>query len=374
MPEARLSEVSAGVAYLEHYPAAGDGAHRLLLDRFPYCIGRSSAAHYCISSPQVSKEHVQIVRDGDRFRIRDLGSTNGTFVNGERVQEAVLNHGDIVHVAHKEFRFGQESAALPSSSEVVGTDHASSHMPVSAIQNTEHLKQLLRSQSVRILFQPIVDLRTGQAAGYEALGRGTHDRLNPSPAFLFSLAAQSNLGPELSRLFRRTAVREVAKLPPNCRIFLNLHRSELRDAAFLKTLEGLPDALGGGREAVIELHEEAVANTAAMRRLRERLSALGIGLAYDDFGAGQARLSELADVPPDFLKLDRTLVDGLHRAPARQELVRALTRVSTGLGIRLIAEGIENADEAEVCRDLGCHFGQGYFFGRPQPGARFSAV
>jgi EAL domain-containing protein (putative c-di-GMP-specific phosphodiesterase class I) len=118
---------------------------------------------------------------------------------------------------------------------------------------------------------------------------------------------------------------------------------------------------------VLELHEEAVTDAGAMRQLRERLVVLGVGLAYDDFGAGQARLSELADAPPDYLKLDKTLIHGPHQAPARQELVRALVRVGADLGIRLIAEGVEAEEEAAVCLRLGCEFGQGYYFGRPQP-------
>ena len=118
----------------------------------------------------MSKEHAQIVRVGDVIVIRDVGSTNGTFVNGRRVQEALLNHGDIVHVAHKEFRFGLDAIAAAPGGEIANTDHASGPLPVSAIQNADYLRELLRRQGVRTLFQPIVDLRTGAAMGHEALG------------------------------------------------------------------------------------------------------------------------------------------------------------------------------------------------------------
>jgi EAL domain-containing protein (putative c-di-GMP-specific phosphodiesterase class I) len=366
MPDALLTTALAAVAYLEHYPESGEGAHRLLLEHLPFCIGRSASAHYCINSRHVSKEHAQIVRDGERILIRDLGSTNGTFVNGQRVQEALLSHGDIVHVSHKEFRFGQDCAA-ELGGEVGLTDHASGPLPASAIQNAGFLKELLKRRNVRTLFQPIVDLRTQILLGHEALGRGTHDKLSPSPAYLFSVAAQCNLAAELSRLFRGVAVQEAGALHADSLIFLNLHPSELRNDAFLKSLKDVTETLGPKRQVVLEFHEEAVAGIEAIRRLRDELNELGIGLAYDDFGAGQARLSELADVPPDFIKLDKSLVHNLHEAQGRQELVRALVRVSTDLGIRLIAEGIEMAAEAEVCLDLGCHFGQGYFLGRPQP-------
>ena len=365
MPDVLPANAPTSVAFLEHYPETGEGAHRLLLDHFPYCIGRNSSAHYCINSRHVSKEHAQLVRDGGLIIIRDLGSTNGTFVNGQRVAEAVLSHGDIVHVAHKEFRFGRDDAVVLEG-DVSNTDRASNSRPVSAIQNAEYLKELLRREGVRTLFQPIVDLRTTEAVGHEALGRGTHDKLSAGPAYLFSVAAQCNLAPELSRLFRRVAVGDAAGLPAVARVFLNLHPAELREATFLKSLEAVPAALGG-RQVVLEFHEEAVTDRAAMRRLRDQLTALGIGLAYDDFGAGQSRLSELADVPPDYVKLDKSLIHDLHESAGRQELVRALARLAGDLGIRIIAEGVEIQEEADVCLDLGCHFGQGYYFGRPQP-------
>jgi EAL domain-containing protein (putative c-di-GMP-specific phosphodiesterase class I) len=362
----------AAVAYLEHYPESGEGAHRILLDHYPFSIGRSSSAHYCIHSRHVSKEHAQIVCDGPSIGIRDLGSTNGTFVNGQRIQEAVLRHGDIVHIGDKEFRFVQDDTL--QSGEFVPTDRRTGPPPRSAIQNAEFLKELLHRQAVRTLFQPILDLRTGAVMGFESLGRGTHDKLSPNPEYLFGVAAQFNLAPELSQLLRCVAVQEAQKLPAGSCIFFNLHPSEVGSGSLIKSLEGVPEALGGQRQMVLEFHEEAVADATAMRRLRAQLRALGIGLAYDDFGIGQARLTELADVPPDFIKLDKSLIHDIHLAQSRQELVRALTRVSTDLGICLIAEGIEAPEEAEVCRSLGCHFGQGYWFGRPQPVAVFSSL
>jgi EAL domain-containing protein (putative c-di-GMP-specific phosphodiesterase class I) len=359
--------------YLEHYPEAGGWSYRLLLDRFPFLIGRSASAHYCINSRQVSKEHAEIVQAGEELRIRDLGSTNGTFVNGQRVVETPLFHGDIVHVAHKEFRFCHEVAAAEIDANALLTEYAASPLPFSIIQGGEHLQDLLRNERVQIVFQPIVDLKTQEPLGYESLGRGAHDKLSPNPTMLLGMAVQCDLAPELSCLFREVAVREAALLPDGAHVFINLHPSELRNEAQLNaSLAGIPAALGGEKRAVVEFHEDSVADPASIRRFRDQLHALGIGLAYDDFGAGQARLSELAEVPPDFVKLDKSLTRGIHQAKARQELVQALTRVCTDLGIRVIAEGIESLEEAETCAALGCQFGQGFLFGRPQPVATFA--
>ena len=95
-------------------------------------------------------------------------------------------------------------------------------------------------------------------------------------------------------------------------------------------------------------------------------------LAYDDFGAGQARLVVLTEVPPDFLKFDRGLVGGIEQAPAsRMKLVEGLVTVAADLGIATIAEGIESEGEKATCRQLGFSYGQGYHLGRPAPAETF---
>jgi EAL domain-containing protein (putative c-di-GMP-specific phosphodiesterase class I) len=151
------------------------------------------------------------------------------------------------------------------------------------------------------------------------------------------------------------------------RLFFNIHPSEMNDDALIDSLRALKIGLHCDQQVVLEVHEAVVTDLPAMRRLREQLNALGIGLAYDDFGAGQARLTELAEVPPDFIKLDRCLIHGIETAAARQDLVRALNRVSSDLGAATIAEGIETQAEADVCLALHCRYGQGFLFGRPQP-------
>ena len=111
MKDCPTATIDVALPYLEHFPEPGQPPHRILLDQLPFRIGRSMTAHYVIYSRQVSKEHTEIFRGpGHQVRIRDLKSTNGTCVNGQRIEEAPLVNGDIIHVAHKEFRFGLDSA------------------------------------------------------------------------------------------------------------------------------------------------------------------------------------------------------------------------------------------------------------------------
>jgi EAL domain-containing protein (putative c-di-GMP-specific phosphodiesterase class I) len=106
--------------------------------------------------------------------------------------------------------------------------------------------------------------------------------------------------------------------------------------------------------------------------LRSELRELNIGLAYDDFGAGQTRLSELIEAPPDYLKFDISLIRNLDSAsPERRRTLESLVNVALDLGVNPLAEGIETEGEAEVCRQLGFLTAQGFYFGRPAPLRQF---
>src|SRR5690348_7650374 len=272
-PESRLP-------YLEYYAEGGRARLRVVISRFPFVIGRSKRADYIISTSEVSKQHAEIVCVDDQVRIRDLGSTNGTFVNGQRVTEAALTSGDILHFAHREFRFINEPFAAHSRTEISTTDFSKSALPVSVIRGGERLRELLERQSVLILFQPIFDLQTRELLGYEALGRSTHLELKTTASELFRLAEQCKLAPELSDLLRRVSVEDARGLPGRARIFLNLHPSETLDDKFVGSLCELRDALRNDQKMVLEVHENMVTDLRSIRWLRDSLQQADIELAY----------------------------------------------------------------------------------------------
>jgi EAL domain-containing protein (putative c-di-GMP-specific phosphodiesterase class I) len=359
------------VPYLEHYPEQGGPAERVAVLRLPFVLGRSEDADHTIYSSKVSKEHASIQRIGDHYAIRDLDSTNGTFVNGERVTEFVLADGDIVHLAHVEFCFRHETPGQRPSDRlhdtmVDRTQAVASGRPDSIIRGSRLLRELIAHEAVEIVFQPIVDLRTHTIVGYEALGRGSFPGLARSPALLLSLADQCDLSIPLSELFRRVTIAKAARLPAGAKLFLNVHARELAGPAFYESLHSLRRLLPPSRPVVIEIAESSVTDIEAMARHKSVFQMLGFEFAYDDFGAGQARLLELADTPPNYLKLDMSLIHGIEQAKSRQDMVHALLQVVSALGVRIVAEGIESEEVAVVCRQLGCHFGQGYLFGRPE--------
>ena len=172
---------------------------------------------------------------------------------------------------------------------------------------------------------------------------------------------------ELSRLLREESVSCCRRLPAQDALFINTHPREIGGEELLTSLADFRRALPD-RRVVVEIHEAAVTEIDAVRGLLGELAELGCELAYDDFGAGQTRLLELAEATPAFLKFDLRLVRDLAAASAgRRRLVGGLVTMARELGIATIAEGIENEDDARACREAGFDYAQGFLYGRPTP-------
>src|SRR6266446_64274 len=311
-------------SFLQYYPADGP-MRQVRLDPLPFRIGRGKECHLIIPSQQVSKVHAEIVFADNRFQLRDLGSTNGTFVNGRPVSKTALEHSDILHLAQEEFRFIAPALdAPPSVSDAIMTKQMQGNVPSSIFVGGECLRELIAHKRARILYQPIVSLQTREALGFEALARGTHTDLSARPAEMFMLAERCGLATALSQMLRQEAVKESRWLPGSGLLFLNLHPTEMTDKELIGTLAFLQSTRPANWEFVAEINENAVADLTAWKKLRAQLKDLDIQVAYDDFGNGQARFIELAELPPEFIKLDMRLVRNIHLTQSRQEIVQAL--------------------------------------------------
>jgi EAL domain-containing protein (putative c-di-GMP-specific phosphodiesterase class I) len=323
-----------------------------------FVIGRKPEASLCIPSPTVSREHAELTVVDRELLLRDLGSTNGTFVNGSRIQApCTVLHGDLLQFGQIVFRAVQQSTdSGPMTVQDDSCDRA-----LALIQ----FDQLMNERAVSPHFQPIVGMADRAVFGYEVLARSKFFGLK-DPHSMFAAAKVLNLEGELSRIFREEGVRTGRILPEGHALFVNTHPTEVEDLEMLIfSLRELRE-LEPRRPLVLEIHEASVTCGEEMGILRTALEELRIGLAYDDFGAGQARLVELVDVPPDYLKFDMKLVQNLKTGSTeRRRMMASLVKMAIELGITPLAEGIETEGDHEACRDAGFTCAQGFLYGYP---------
>lgn len=338
---------------------------RIRIDSSPFMVERRKESSLMIPCATVSGRHAELTVRDDALFVRDLHSSNGTFVNGMRISEEFrLTNGDLVQFAHMVFRVSVASDTRDS--RTVNNDDAADRA-LALIQ----FDKLVTERAVVPHFQPIVAVNSPSTIGYEILGRSRLFGLT-TPSAMFSAAAVLDLEAELSRILRNEGVRAAANLPGDPILFANTHPAEMTEPALLEfSLRELLE-LNQGRKMVLEIHEAAVTRVEQMRELRAALNDMEVGLAYDDFGAGQARLLELVEVPPDYLKFDIGLVRNIDKATeSRQKMVASLVKMVRDLGVAALAEGVETPEELEVCRQIGFDFIQGYIFGKPAIAKRF---
>lgn len=336
-------------------------------------VGRRECLEISIPDQTVSSLHAELRLDGSCLKLRDLGSSNGTFVNRCRLTgEAELTLGDAVHFCRNEFRVGRfsELEQIPIEERTTRTAIRPQALPGDLAGGRE-LVDMMERRRLRTVFQPIAHIRDGQPFGYEMLGRSGDPRLVESPLALIRIAESLGAAAKLSSLFRDIGLESARLLPGSPNIFFNTHPSELADSSLLDNLAQVrrvyPELA-----LTLEVHESAVTDGAAMRELRARLADIDIALAYDDFGAGESRLMMVADAPPDFLKFDMSLVRGIDLASdSRRRLLHGLLDNVRELGVTCVAEGVETEGELCACRELGFHLVQGYHIGRPAPVERW---
>jgi EAL domain-containing protein (putative c-di-GMP-specific phosphodiesterase class I) len=353
--------------FLEHV-STQSGKWIVALDVFPFVIGRDEDCNLKLKSKWVSRHHAEIHKSGDLLWIRDLGSTNGTFLNQTQIQKAeLLEVGDLICFGKFEFHIrNADSVRHALVEDTIAMDPSEELAYLSSLEPL--LRKLLRERTVVPHFQPILSFSDLQVVGYEILGRIGEIELPSNPVELFDVAACLGCASDLSVLFREVGVDVGRQLPGYPLLFANTAPIEMDQITSL--VESLEKArqIAPSNRIVLEISEKAVTFTEEMEEFRDRLADLNIGLAFDDFGVGQIRLAELAKAPPDFLKFDMSLIRHIHLAPKRfHQMILTFVKAAQDLGIATLAEGIECPDESETCRQLGFEYAQGFFHGRPSP-------
>ncbi len=243
----------------------------------------------------------------------------------------------------------------PPSNSLSGAPSASN---VSGNHEAQFFDRLVKPEDLSAVFQPIISLDGGKLFAYEALVRCRIPRF--TPPVLFEHAAAMKATGRLGRMIREIAVPLCSGVP----LFVNLHPNELEEGWLVR-----PDdpVFSHDHDIYLEVTESAPMTHLALclSVLHEVCGRAGVHLVIDDLGAGYSNLNLIADLEPRVVKLDRKLVQDLHRKPRQQKVVAMVVRLCEDLGATVVAEGIETRDEFRAVCDSGAHYGPGYLFARP---------
>lgn len=236
------------------------------------------------------------------------------------------------------------------------------------------LRRALEQGELQIHYQPVIAVSSGRLTSLEALVRWHHPDRGPiSPAVFVPLAETTGLISQLTQWVLLQACRQLwawsrAGLAPELSISVNLSPTDFLHVDVPQLVDDILQVTGlEPRRLTLELTESAMLDPAVSRERLERLRALGIAVLIDDFGAGYSSLGYLKQLPVSGLKIDRTLVADIDHDPASTAVVRSILELAGALELSVTAEGIESARQLAVLRELGCHYAQGFFVGRPAP-------
>jgi diguanylate cyclase (GGDEF)-like protein/PAS domain S-box-containing protein len=246
---------------------------------------------------------------------------------------------------------------------------------LSRISLETELRSAIEEQRLRTFFQPIVDLRTETIVAFEALARWPQGELQIPPADFIPIAEDAGLIGALGRLVLRNACTTLADwrargiVAPDVSVTVNVSGRQLIEENLVDDLRAaLAEARLPGANLILEITESTlIESPERMRATLLRLLDVGSQIGLDDFGTGYSSLTLLHHFPGDTLKIDRSFVATMAEREESEVIIRSIVTLAHNLGMRVIAEGIDDPAQIDRLRDLGCEYGQGFHFAQPLP-------
>ncbi len=263
------------------------------------------------------------------------------------------------------------SAMLPAAVFRMGDPCVGTTTPVPAEGEARlPLRDILDQRRLSALFQPIIDLDSGEFLGFEGLIRGPADSPLHSPINLFGAAVQQGLQLELEMLSRQTVLEDFARAKLPGRLFLNVSPQAMTHPSFKngQTLAFMERIGLNPERVIIEITEnQPTFDFAGMRDALLHYRSMGFRIAIDDLGEGFSSLRLWSELRPEFIKVDMHFVQGVDRDPLKRQFLKSIQQIADSCGAQVIAEGVETKAELKVVKDIGIALGQGYFVARPSP-------
>lgn len=225
-------------------------------------------------------------------------------------------------------------------------------------RTTVAIRRLLDTRDLKVVYQPVVDLKTKKIFAYEALVRSKSADFE-SPMSLFAAAVQHTCTGELGRIIREMAIEGCPTHP----LFLNIHPAELNEKFVVQPNDPI---FQHSEDVYLEITEGVpLSHFRLCQSILAEVRGRGVYLVVDDLGAGYSNLRYIADLHPRVVKLDRDLIAGLKKGTRMFKLVSAIVVLCRDLDALVVAEGIETVEELDAVQEAGAHFGQGYLLARP---------
>ncbi len=290
---------------------------------------------------------------------------------GEASAESLMRDADIAMYVAKGQGKGTFTVFEP-------TEH---HAVVRGLELRTDLDRAIRQREFELHYQPILSLETGAVAGVEALVRWRHPHLGLlAPAEFISLAEATGAIIPLGEWILEEACTAAAAWssvtdgsPAPGYVSVNLSAVQLADPGFASTLGRIMRGTGlSPHQLVLEVTESARLDQDVAAGTLRRVRAAGIRLAIDDFGTGYAALGQLARMPFDLVKIERSFVTTIGTDPRAESLVAGIVDLARRLGVEVVAEGIEDGVQLARLREAGCAYGQGFHFAVPMPPAELA--
>ncbi|MFN7979687.1 MAG: EAL domain-containing protein, partial [Vicinamibacterales bacterium] len=261
-------------------------------------------------------------------------------------------------------------------------DAALHEMAVRRLRLETDLRRAIDRDEFRVWYQPIVSLATEEIVGAEALVRWQHPEhgMVPPQEFL-GVAEEIGIIAQIDEYVLVAACRQARAwlqdglLPAAGSISVNLSARAFAQESLAKRVAGILREAGCPASALrLEITEGvAIKDAARARMVLADLRRLGVRISLDDFGTGYSSLSYLQSLPLDVLKVDRSFVTGIGSDADKGEIVKLIAGLARGLGLEIVAEGVESGTQIDYLRTLGCHYGQGYYFAKPAEAAKWPA-